>query len=116
VAVVRDREKVLLFRRPEDSEQLAGMWELPWTDEVAVVLAESSLATRYGGRWCLGERLGRVRHSITNHAFEIEIMKGELETPAGLAEGAEAGWFSGDEIDNLAVSSLVKKVLVEVDR
>lgn len=116
VAVVRDREKVLLFRRPEDSEQLAGMWELPWADEAGKVSSEASLTARYGGQWRFGDRLGRVRHSVTNRFFEIEIVEGELETPAGLAEGAEAGWFNGDEIEKLAVSSLVRKVLVEVNR
>ena len=116
VAVVRNQEKVLLFRRPEDSEQLAGMWELPWADPVGELSPESRLAARYGGRWHFGDRLGRVRHSITNRAFEIEILEGELEMSADLAEGAEAGWFDGEEIDSLAVSSLVKKVLAEVDR
>ena len=116
VAVTRDREKVLLFRRPEDSQQLAGMWELPWADQTEDASPESQLSARYGGRWRVGNRLGLVRHSITKRAFEIEIVEGALETPSDLAEGAEAGWFDGDEIEGLAVSSLVKKVLVEVGR
>ena len=105
-----------MFRRPKDSQQLAGMWELPWADQTENASPESQLSARYGGRWRVGDRLGLVRHSITNRAFEIEIVEGALETSSDLAEGAEAGWFDGDEIEGLAVSSLVKKVLVEVGR
>ena len=114
VAVTRERDRVLLFRRPEDSRQLAGMWELPWVERTEDASPESRLSARYGGSWRVGDRLGLVRHAITNRAFEIEIVEGELEIASDLAEGVEAGWFDGEEIEGLAVSSLVKKVLVEV--
>jgi A/G-specific adenine glycosylase len=116
VVVVRDGEKVLLFRRPEASAQLAGMWELPWLDADGERSAEPDLADRYGGRWRLGRQLDVVRHAITNRSFAIEIFSGELESTGELAEAVEAGWFDRDEIETLPASSLVRKVLEKAER
>ena len=56
--MVERRSWVLLFRRPDDSELLAGTWELPWFAAVAdgdpTVDGLAVLAAAYGGRWRLG--------------------------------------------------------------
>ena len=69
------------------------------------------LAERYGGRWRLGESLGRVRHAITHRRFDIEAFAGRLEAGDSVAESRKAGWFSPEELQALPTSSLVAKVL-----
>ena len=111
VVVVREEGKTLLYRRPEGSELLAGMWELPWTEQAENLPADAGLARRYGGRWRVGRSLGKVRHTITHRSFEMEVLEAQLNSGQELADGPEAGWFSTAELADLAVSSLVRKVL-----
>jgi A/G-specific adenine glycosylase len=111
VAVVQEQGRVLLFRRPETSEILPGMWELPWVEGPDGARAEVRFADRYGGQWHLVESLGSVRHSITHRTFEIRVLAAQLSGTQVVAEGEEAGWFTPQDLENLAVSSLVKKVL-----
>ena len=111
VAVVQNRGGVLLFRRPEASEILAGMWELPWVERDDGVEREVRFADRYGGHWHIGESLGNVKHSITHRAFEIEVLSARLVGTGVVAAGEEAGWFAPQDLENLPVSSLVRKVL-----
>lgn len=117
VAVVEDGRGVLLFRRPDDSELLAGTWELPWIsvpEEETLPLAEEALAERYGGRWRLGPREAEVRHGITYRDLEVTVHRAELRKPAAgglVREGAEAGWFDEVRRAGLPLSSLVGKVL-----
>jgi len=111
VAVVRERGRILLFRRPDTSDVLAGMWELPWVEPLVAGESETELGSRYGGRWFIGESLGRVRHSITHRSFDVEVLATRLEVPEAVAEGREAGWFTAQELKRLPVSSLVKKAL-----
>jgi A/G-specific adenine glycosylase len=120
VAVVERAGEVLLFRRSEGSTLLAGTWELPWTSldpaqETAPTAPETGLATRYGGRWTLGEHLGGVRHSITYRDLELEVHRAAFE-PAGAPAGTESGWFGERERSGLPLSSLVPKVLRVVEK
>lgn len=114
-AVVQDQGRFLLFRRPEESEVLAGTWELPWIEvsgrSVSETLAEESLRARYGGDWSLVEPAGRVKHSITFRAITLEIFRAELSGGEAVAEGREAGFFLPEELSGLPLSSLVPKVL-----
>jgi A/G-specific adenine glycosylase len=114
--LVRRDGRLLLFRRSEDEGQLAGMWELPWSDEGPQAAARADLARRYGGRWRLRGSRGRVRHAITDRLYEIEVMEADVEHEAVVAEAREAGWFGPGEIENLAVSSQVRKVLAVEQR
>jgi A/G-specific adenine glycosylase len=111
VAVVQNQGRVLLLRRPDTSELLSGMWELPWVERQDGVEREARFAERYGGRWHLGKSLGTVRHSITHRSFEIDVFTARLEVGEEVAEGEEAGWFTPQDLENLPVSSLVKKAL-----
>ena len=115
VAIVESQGRVLLFRRPETSETLPGMWELPWIEHGEGAGGEERFADRYGGRWQLGERLGKVKHSITHRRFEVEILAARLETGETVADGSEAGWYSPRDLENLPVSSMVRKALVVAD-
>ena len=119
VAVVERRSRVLLFRRPDDSELLAGTWELPWfaaaADGDPVVEGPAALAAAYGGRWRLGAQLGRVEHGITFRALEVEIYRAEIAGGDAVAEPppgvAAAGWFDAEARRKLPLSALVGKVL-----
>jgi A/G-specific adenine glycosylase len=110
VAVVEDGTGVLLFRRPDDSELLAGTWELPWVEEEEGEPA-AALAARYGGRWCLGPQVAEVRHGITFRNLEVAVHRAELEAGKEVREGREAGWFDAAGRAGLPLSSLVGKVL-----
>ncbi len=112
IGIVAGRDsRILLFRRPDDGELLAGIWEIPWARAGSTERVEQRLSECYGGTWRLGERLGRVRHSITHRALEVEVVRGTFDEGDAVAEGVEAGWFTPDEIANLAISSLVGKIL-----
>lgn len=111
IAVVREGAKVLLFRRPDDSALLAGLWELPWIDGDDGATQEESFANRYGGRWHVGKQCGRVRHSVTHRHFDIGIREARVEAGGLVGEGSEAGWFDPAQLARLPVSSLVKKAL-----
>ena len=114
-AVVEDDGGVLLFRRPDDSELLAGTWELPWVsfpEDVPLTQAEVDLAARYGGRWRLGPQAAAVRHGITYRDIEVAVHRAELtKRPSPARGGAEAGWFDEGRRAGLPQSSLVGKVL-----
>jgi A/G-specific adenine glycosylase len=120
VAVVEERQpgegepRVLLFRRSEESELLAGTWELPWVEPLASEEPEAALATRYGGRWSLGPVAARVRHGITHRDLEVEVHRARLAAGGQVADGPEAGWFDAPGRRALPLSSLVGKVLEAV--
>ncbi len=114
VAVVSDGPKVLMFRRPADSELLGGTWELPWVDlqdKPNRRAVELGLAARYGGAWRLGASEKAVRHAITHRSIRAAVHSASLLDTGAVAEGVEAGWFSAEERMRLPVSSLVGKVL-----
>ena len=111
VAVVESRGRVLLFRRPGNSPRMAGLWEFPWMDGRARGKLESALGQRYGGRWKIGSTRGRVKHSVTNRSFQIEVFEASASFESEVAEGPEAGWFSSSDLTGLPVTGLVGKVL-----
>ncbi len=108
--VVEDGEgNVLMFRRPDTSSLLAGLWELPWVERTEEL--EAGLRERYGGRWTVGERIGGARHGITYRDLRVTVHRGTVEIESAVREGAAAGWFGLEEIESLATSSLVGKIL-----
>ncbi|MCG8457048.1 MAG: A/G-specific adenine glycosylase [Holophagales bacterium] len=120
VAVVFDGEgRVLLFRRSEQDELMAGMWELPHTPlrkkgEPAAQLErlEQRLGRRYGGSWQLETTDARARHGITYRAITLHAYRGRVCFDSGsVAEGPEAAWVGPREEEAFAVSSAVRKVL-----
>ncbi len=118
VALVEHDGRHLLFRRRDGEELLAGLWELPWSEVPGEALeraaAAAALGRRYGGRWELGEVMGRARHSITFRAMELEVCRAGLDRDETVAEGPEAGWFSAEELEAVPTSSMVGKVLAVV--
>ena len=128
-AWVEREGKVLLFRRPDTSELLAGTWELPWVElpaedaegkggepEPALYRAANALGKRYGGSWKLSDRLAEARHGITYRSIEVAVHPAKVTGGGELAEGPEAGFFSAEERRELPLSSLVGKVVRAVTK
>ncbi len=110
VLVEDDQGRTLLFRRPEDSSLLAGLWEVPWTESSGTDVTEE-LGRRYGGNWRLGKKIGAARHGITYRDLRVTIYRGEIAGGGEVREGPEAGWFTFEQIGELGTSSLVAKIL-----
>ena len=111
VVIARRGECILFFRRPEDSELLAGLWELPWVDESDGPELEEQLSRRYGGSWAIGEPEGRIRHAITFRSIEVEIRPGALKDIDDVGEAREAGWLAPSALYRKPLSGLDRKVL-----
>ncbi len=116
VAVARRRGAVLLFRRPEDSDLLPGMWELPNVSRgPRLEDDESALGRRYGGHWKLSQAAGELRHAITYRSIAMIVHEAEIETDSTVAEGPEATWASVADRARLPQSSMVDKVLAVLE-
>jgi len=127
VAVVRRGDRLLVARRPDSAELLAGIWELPWVPTAAedeTGSAERAFAARYGGIWKVASPVGRVRDAMTFRALEVARCEGEWSEPGRamasrrsgdeVAEAAAAGalqWVSTADLENLPTTSLVEKAL-----
>jgi A/G-specific adenine glycosylase len=111
IAVACKGERYLLFRRPEESELLAGMWEFPWVEEGEdSARVETALAQGYGGVWSLGRKRGSIRHAITYRSFEIEIREARIDGGSEIAEGTESAWLREEEIHARPHGSMARKV------
>jgi A/G-specific adenine glycosylase len=92
LALIVDQGRLLLRRRSGNEQQLAGFWELPSLEDLP-----SSRALR---------PLGRFRHSITHHNFEVEVWHGRLRR---VPEGCH--WHELDRIGSLPVGAMTRKAL-----
>jgi A/G-specific adenine glycosylase len=130
VALVEDAAgRLLLFRRADGAELLAGTWELPWVpwpqsgpadgreNGSAEAGQAAALARRYGGRWRLGGALATARHAITFRDLELVAHRAAVEPEPGAAApvAAQAGWHRRPALARLPLSSMVGKVLAAVD-
>jgi A/G-specific adenine glycosylase len=119
VAVVARGGRVLLYRRPAESELLPGSWELPWValedaaDAASAATAEEPvvaggaaaaggdeagrrLGAKYGGgRWRVGPAVGRVRHGITFRDLEVTVCRAEV----GLGDAGEVREVQKEEVE-----------------
>jgi A/G-specific adenine glycosylase len=121
VALVEDEAgRLLLFRRPDGAELLAGTWELPWVEWPADAGAGEpgaalggELALRYGGSWRLEERLASARHGITFRDIELVACRARADLPPDASPIAT--WQTRGALPGLPLSSMVAKVLAAVD-
>ncbi len=121
-AMVKSGRGLLLHRRPDDAEWLAGRWHLPTVelvtgDESASEAAEL-LHMKFGGAWECDEDDVVVRHAVTYRDFLVRVARGRWrpERPDPEGENPHAGsgrgkleWFALEELDQLATSSLLGK-------
>ena len=98
-AVVLDEHgRLLLVQRSQESQWMKGFWEFPmW--EPARECPPPGLV--------LGERLGSVRHSITDHRLEIVVHSAALRNGKPLA----AKWVRVDELEHQPVTTMTRKAL-----
>ncbi len=112
VAVVRRDSSILLFRRPEESALMAGMWELPNVPlSRSVEVMAGAFEGKYGGCWKLELTDTIINHRITYRALRLHVHLGEFKAGHSVAEGLEAAWISREEQVEYAVSSAVGKIV-----
>jgi A/G-specific adenine glycosylase len=116
-AVVEERKKILFYRRTR-TELLKGLWELPLAECLRGEGPREAVAREargtYGIALEVGEEVARVKHSIMNRRITLHAFEAELETrPAAALEG-EYRWVGRDGISELAMSSMVRKVLEKI--
>jgi A/G-specific adenine glycosylase len=88
--IIQKEGKLLLWKRT--SSPMAGFWELPEPGQLPAA--------------SLGERLGTVRHSITNHSYTCEVFSASVKkTPAGFE------WMPNERSAELPLSTVTKKAL-----
>jgi A/G-specific adenine glycosylase len=107
-AVVAGEGRWLFVRREEGEERLAGLWELPTVEGGG--RPGRALADRYGGRWRLHRRLGRVRHSLTRYAIELTAWEASWES-SEVAEKGAARWATATEAATLPLTGATRKLL-----
>ncbi|MBZ0102791.1 MAG: NUDIX domain-containing protein, partial [Thermoanaerobaculia bacterium] len=103
--------RLLLVRRAEGETVMPGLWELPTVEADGLPAAEAALATRYGGRWRLGEPVARARHTITVRRLQVALHEAEWE-PLEVAEtAAAADWIAPGETAARALTGVTRKLL-----
>jgi A/G-specific adenine glycosylase len=96
LVVIRRNGKVLLWQRPETSSRMPGFWELPAPDQLP--------------GWKRGGTIGKIRHTITHHRYELAVVEGEVpRAPKGFR------WFSRMELSRIPLSTTARKALAACD-
>jgi A/G-specific adenine glycosylase len=118
-AIVEKRDRILMYRHTR-SALLKDLWELPLGEcrngEVPrEALAREARAT-YGLALEVGEEVARVKHSIMNRRIMLHAFAAELTTSPKPALEGECRWVDRQEVSELAVSSMVRKVLDKSER
>ena len=119
-AIVEKRKKILLYRRTRMA-LLKDLWELPLGEcrngeDPREAVAREARAT-YGIALEVGEEVAQVKHSIMNRRITLHAFEAELATsPAGSTAPLEVEyrWVSRDKVSELAMSSMVRKVLEKI--
>ncbi len=117
--VVENGSGILLYRRTR-SALLKDLWELPLGEcrngeSPREALAREARGT-YGIDLEVGEEVARVKHSIMNRRITLYAFEAELATSPKAALEEEYRWVERDALSNLAMSSMVRKVLEEAKR
>ena len=92
VLVIRERGRILLWQRSADSAKLAGFWELP--EPELLPHAEEV------------EHLGSFKHSITNHNYVFQVMRGKVRRAPPPFE-----WIGEARLNELPLSTTARKAL-----
>ena len=92
VLLIERGERILLWKRTDPKQKLAGFWELPEPEHLPHARIE--------------ECAGTFRHSITDHNYLFRVVRARVnKTPNGFV------WVGRDELTNIPVSTSTKKAL-----
>lgn len=109
MAVVKQGERTLFFRRPADAPFLADMWELPTVAATARAAIENELSRTYGGSFRLAPEPPRsFRHGITYRRISVAVYAAEWRQAAS---PRESRWADEGERRKLGLSSMFEKAL-----
>lgn len=97
LAVVIRQGQVLLWQRPATSARMASFWELPTPAELPGFRQR--------------EILGAIRHTITRHRFEFDVVSGAVARPP---RGHR--WFALDKLDAIPLSTTARKAIALLPR
>lgn len=119
-AVVKKRKKILFYRRTRTA-LLKDLWELPLGECGEGETPREAVAREARGTYGLalevGEEVARVKHSIMNRRITLYAFEAELATgPTAVASALEGEyrWVRRDGFSDLAMSSMVRKVLEKI--
>ena len=109
------RGKSLLMERRPATGRMANMWQFP-TREVAATNGELAglFEARFTGAGGLrragsaGDRLGEIRHTITNHRIRVGIHAGRV---ARRSIAAPFAWIDRERLPELALTGMARKIL-----
>ncbi len=124
-AMVKGGRGLLLHRRPDDADWLAGRWHLPTVelvrgDESASEAAEL-LRMEFGGAWQCDDEVA-VRHTVTYRDFFVRVAVArwrpdpEAGAPRAGPGRGDLEWFALEEIGDLPTSSLLGKSFEELGK
>jgi A/G-specific adenine glycosylase len=114
-AVVERRGTVLCVRVPDGATRWAGMWQMPnadvASDETAESAASRAVHEAAGLSVQSGERLLRVRHSVTHHRITLDVFRYEASRGTARASAASAvDWVAPSDLDALAMPSAHRRI------
>ena len=98
-ALIERGGRVFLVQRAHTAVKMAGMWELP----------ELTIQPEGARELCL------VRHSITDSDFRVRVVPGALKHLSA-AERATGRWAALEQLRELPLTGLTRKVLRKLDR
>ncbi len=112
--ILHHRGRLLMTRRPS-AGLLGGLWETPTATGRRAQGLVAELRARTGLETRPGSQLGRVRHLLSHRALDVRVQ--ELELVAGRLRASargEARWCAPGDLEELALSALMKKILALV--
>jgi len=116
-AVVEERQKILFYRRTRTA-LLKDLWELPLSECAEGEGPREAMAREargtYGIDLELGREVARVKHSIMNRRITLHAFEARVERRPGRSLEAEYRFVGRDGISELAMSSMVRKVLEKI--
>ncbi len=91
--------QILFIRRPADSSQMPGMWELP--------LADPTLVHRQHPVW-------RTHHSITRTQYAVSVYDAGVAGDELQAEGREICWANSIAMQDLPLTGVTRKIMMHL--
>lgn len=117
--VIRDGDRVLLCRRPNDAKRWANMWEIPRGEthpDEKIESAATRIATELTGITVSpGPELMTIRHGVTRFAITLVCLGATVDGGSFQSQFyPEARWVTPEELKDYPVSSSQRKLADEL--